>query len=188
MNSEAKPQFSLNFSQFLTLLLLQIGLLAGSFYLGARWSGGNFSKQASEADSTQDEKIAKVFPQNPPENNSNSLKRSDSILAEKPEKEKFIRLSARKGASDTIYKIKSSANSEYTLQISSYPEQSDASQAVSEWKRKGYNAFVSVEENGGEGRWYRVNIGNFGDPKSAEEFAKTFQEKEKLTPQIVVNE
>ena len=188
MSSEPKPQFSLNFPQFLILLFLQIGFLSGAFYLGTRSSPTNFTPPSQKTSPVQDERIAKLLPEAPLETSSDPSERSNSVLAEKPEKEKFVRVSPRKNSSGAVFKIKSSANSEYTLQVSSYPEQADATQSVSEWKKKGYSAFLSVEENGDQGRWYRVNIGNFGDQKAAEEFAKTFQEKEKLTPQIVVNE
>ena len=91
-------------------------------------------------------------------------------------------------SSATVFRIKSSANSEYTVQVASYPEEAAAVQVVDDWKKKGYMAFLSVEDVPDKGKWFRVNVGNFGDEPSAQNFAKTIEEKEHITPQVVVNE
>jgi cell division septation protein DedD len=88
----------------------------------------------------------------------------------------------------TVFRIKSSSNSEYTVQVASYPEEAAAVQVVDDWKKKGYMAFLSVEDLPDKGKWFRVNVGNFGDEPSAQSFAKTIEENEHITPQVVVNE
>ena len=166
-----------NFPQLLILLALQLLLLGGSFYLGTKWSGP--SKRISKGP-IQDQEVAHLLPQAKP------LSEEKEEKKESPGGQKSF-TPFDKSAS-AVFRIKSSSNSEYTLQIASYPDELAAVQVIEEWKNKGYIAFLSVEEIPDKGKWYRVNIGNFGDQKSAQEFSKQFQEKENIVPQVVVNQ
>jgi len=176
--SDSHSQLRLSFLQLLILLGLQVALLSGAFYLGTRFGGSLFS--ASQAP-VKDMDLAKLLP------NGSSL-----ILEGK--EEKGPPADARPSATPfdrsaaTVFRIKSSSNSEYTIQVASYPEEAAAVQVVDDWKKKGYMAFLSVEDMPDKGKWFRVNVGNFGDEPAAQSFADKIKEKEHITPQVVVNQ
>lgn len=183
-NNQKKVQFSL--VELVVLVVLQISLLSGAFYIGTKF--GSSSPRISTKGPIQDQEVARLLPQ--AENPSPDLKKEgEEIKQEKVEGEGEKKsFTAFDKSAATVFRIKSSANSEYTLQISSYPDEIAAVQVVEEWKKKGYMAFLSVEDIPDKGKWYRVNVGNFGDEKSAEEFAKKLQEKENVEPRVVVNQ
>ncbi len=181
-DSQKKIQFSL--VELVVLVVLQISLLSGAFYIGTKF--GSSSPRISTKGPIQDQEVARLLPQ--AESPSPDLKKEgEEVKQEKVEGERKSFTAFDKSAA-SVFRIKSSANSEYTLQISSYPDEVAAVQVVEEWKRKGYMAFLSVEDIPDKGKWYRVNVGNFGDEKSAEEFAKKLQEKENVEPRVVVNQ
>lgn len=178
--AEESSQLRLSFPQLLVLLTLQVVLLAGAFYLGTRLGGGGGNLFAAKK-SVKDMELAKLLPEG---DEGKTISVPD---AKKEEGDRTVTTPFDKSAS-TVFRIKSSSNSEYTVQVASYPDESAATQVVEEWKKKGYMAFLSVEEIPDRGRWYRVNVGNFGDERAADTFAKTIEAKEKITPQVIVNE
>ncbi len=183
--SEDRKKIQFSLIELVVLLVLQIALLSGAFYLGTKFSG---SQRISTKGPIQDQEVAKLLPQ--AESISPEVKQElEGTKEEKVEgnveKKTFT---AFDKSTSTVFRIKSSANSEYTLQIASYPDEIAAVQVIEEWKKKGYLAFLSVEDIPDKGKWYRVNIGNFGDEKSAEDFAKKFQEKENVEPRVVMNQ
>ena len=168
----------MSFIQLLVLLGVQVALLSGSFYLGTRFGGHLWNPAKAPV---KDIDLAKLLPA------GGSL-----IMDGKEEKAapSEVRPSATPfdKSSTTVFRIKYSANSEFTVQVASYPEEAAAVQVVDDWKKKGYMAYLSVEDVPDKGKWFRVNIGNFGDEPSASNFAKKIEEKEHITPQVVVNE
>ncbi len=185
--SEKNPQpLQLSFLQLMILLILQVSLLGGSFYLGTRWGSREVSGPYVSREGIQDQDLARLLPAaaegaRPVEAAISNLQNSESPTS-RPSSTPFDR------SSSTVFRIKSSSNSEYSVQIASYPDEAAAIRVVDEWKRKGYMAFLSVEEVPDRGKWYRINLGNFGDEKSAQDYARTIEEKEHVTPQVVLSE
>jgi cell division protein FtsN len=72
----------------------------------------------------------------------------------------------------------------FTVQIGSYPTQTEAEKMTKELQGKGFKTtFVPVSLNGQT--WFRVNVGLFGTVKEAQDYKKEFLEKTKLTSAIV---
>lgn len=72
----------------------------------------------------------------------------------------------------------------FTVQIGSYPNQSEAEKITQELQTKGFKtSFVAAKVNGQV--WYRVNVGLFGTIKEAQDYKKEFLEKTKLSSAIV---
>lgn len=72
----------------------------------------------------------------------------------------------------------------FTVQIGSYPTQTEAEKMTKELQGKGFKTtFVPVNLNGQT--WFRVNVGLFGTVKEAQDYKKEFLEKTKLTSAIV---
>jgi len=178
--SESQSQLKLSFAQLLILLAMQVGLLAGAFYLGAHFGSGWTSAPSAAKSPQKDPGVASLFPQ------AQEAAPSEA----KPENAggPSNYATAFDKSPGTVFRIKSSENSAYTLQIASYPDEGAASQVVDHWKKKGYMAFLSVEDIPDKGKWYRVNVGNFGDEESASKFAKNIKEKENVEPQVVLSE
>lgn len=168
MNSDLNKNLQFSFTQLLLFLVVQVTFLGGAFYLGTKFaSSGSLSADKKTAQKDMD--LNSLLPQ------QNAT----------PESTPLVNTFEK---SNTVVRIKSSANSEYTLQIASFPEESSAIQVVNEWKQKGYVAYLSVQDIPDRGKWYRVNVGNFGDEESAMEFAAKIKEKENVSPQVVLTE
>ena len=72
----------------------------------------------------------------------------------------------------------------YTVQIGSFPTQTEAEQLTKSLQNKGYKtSFVPAKVNGQI--WYRVNVGLFGTIREAQEYKKEFLEQTKLSSAIV---
>lgn len=176
--SENSNQLKLSFAQLLILLGLQVALLSGAFYIGARF-GSNWMTSSNSSSPKKDQEVANLFPK--AEENTPEVKTDENAP-----KNNFNTPFGK--AEGTVFRIKSSQNSAYTLQVASYPEEAAATQVIEVWKKKGYMAFLSVEDIPDKGKWYRVNVGNFGDEESASKFAKNIKEKENVEPQVVPTE
>lgn len=182
--SENSNQLKLSFAQLLILLGLQVALLSGAFYVGAKFGSRWMAPTATSSPVQKDQEVAKLFPKED-EANVPGVK-ADAPAADNNDSGTYkTPFDKMKG---TVFRIKSSQNSAYTLQVASYPDENAASQVVDQWKKKGYMAFLSVEDIPDKGKWYRVNIGNFGDEESANKFAKNIKEKENIEPQVVLSE
>lgn len=72
----------------------------------------------------------------------------------------------------------------FTIQIGSYPTQTEAEKLTLDLQNKGYKtSFVPANINGQT--WFRVNVGLFGSVKEAQDYKKEFLEKTKLSSAIV---
>lgn len=72
----------------------------------------------------------------------------------------------------------------YTVQIGSFPNESEASLLTKSLQSKGYKtSYVPAKVNGQV--WYRVNVGLFGTIKEAQDYKKEFLQKTKLSSAIV---
>lgn len=178
--SENSNQLKLSFAQLLILLALQVAFLSGAFYIGARF-GSHWMNAGAAGVSQKDQEVAKLFPK-VQEGTVTEIK-NDS-----PSDKANSYTTPFDKSPGTVFRIKSSENSAYTLQIASYPDESAAVQVVDHWKKKGYMAYLSVEDIPDKGKWYRVNVGNFGDEEAASKYAKNIKEKENVEPQVVVTE
>ncbi len=177
---DSSKQLKLSFAQLLILLGLQVALLSGAFYVGAHF-GSRWMNSAGTL-SVKDQEVAKLFPK------AEDAAANEAKNASNPAATGNTYTTPFDKSAGTVFRIKSSTNSAYTLQVASYPDESAAAQVVDQWKKKGYMAFLSVEDIQDKGKWYRVNIGNFGDEESAKTFAKNIQEKENVNPQVVMTE
>lgn len=178
--SEQNNQLKLSFAQLLILLGLQVALLSGAFYVGARFGSQWMSATNSTSKPQKDQEVAKLFPTAV----DGVAEVKDPAAAANPNN---YNTPFDKSAG-AVFRIKSSENSAYTLQMGSYPDESAAAQVVEHWKQKGYMAYLSVEDIPDKGKWYRVNVGNFGDESSASKYAKNIKEKENVDPQVVLTE
>jgi len=72
----------------------------------------------------------------------------------------------------------------FTVQIGSYPSQTEAEKITQELQSKGFKtSFIPANVNGQ--MWYRVNVGLFGSVKEAQDYKKEFLIKTKLSSAIV---
>lgn len=85
-------------------------------------------------------------------------------------------------------KIKSAANSQYSIQIGSYPNMNEASEKVQEWRAKGYPSFMMIADIPDRGRWYRVRIGGFAAKEDAQGYLEKFRANEGAEGIVVLNE
>ncbi len=178
--SEQSNPLKLSFAQLLILLALQVAILSGAFYIGARF-GSHWMNASVASVAPKDLEVAKLFPKSA-ENQNTEIKNGNTTAGANNYNTPFDK------SAGTVFRIKSSQNSVYTLQVASYPDESAATQVIDVWKKKGYMAFLSVEDIPDKGKWYRVNVGNFGDEESASKFAKNIKEKENVEPQVVTTE
>ncbi|MGQ9799860.1 MAG: SPOR domain-containing protein, partial [Ignavibacterium sp.] len=58
----------------------------------------------------------------------------------------------------------------YVVQVAAFRSNSIAENIATEFRNKGYNAFVEKAEIQGMGIWFRVRVGNFPTLREAEEF------------------
>lgn len=177
--NEQNNQLKLSFAQLLILLGLQVALLSGAFYVGARF-GSQWMTASAPEKNLKDQEVAKLFPS--ATDSAAEAKDPNAEVNPNNYNTPFDK------SANAVFRIKSSENSAYTLQMGSYPDESAAAQVVDHWKNKGYMAYLSVEDIPDKGKWYRVNVGNFGSEVSASEFAKNIKEKENVQPQVVLTE
>ena len=72
----------------------------------------------------------------------------------------------------------------YTVQIGSFPSESEANTLTKSLQNKGYKtSYVPARVNGQT--WYRVNVGLFGTIREAQDYKKEFLEKTKMSSAIV---
>lgn len=72
----------------------------------------------------------------------------------------------------------------YTVQIGSYPTESEAAELTKSLQGKGYKtSYIPAKVNGQ--LWYRVNVGLFGTIKEAQDYKKEFLEKTNLSSAII---
>lgn len=177
--SENSNQLKLSFAQLLILLALQVAILSAAFYVGARF-GSRWMNPSLASVPQKDLEVAKLFPK--ADETLNTASQTDTAATGNTYNTPFDK------SAGTVFRIKSSQNAVYTLQVASYPEEAAAAQVVDIWKKKGYMAFLSVEDIPDKGKWYRVNVGNFGDEEAASKYAKNIKEKENVEPQVVTTE
>ena len=80
-------------------------------------------------------------------------------------------------------RIPASATSKvrYTIQVSAYPDRSQAEDEVRNMKKRGYAAFVVATDLPDKGTWYRVRIGSFSKRESAEKLAAELKSKDGIS-------
>lgn len=72
----------------------------------------------------------------------------------------------------------------YTVQVASYPDETEAKNHAATLKGKGWNSFYIPAEVQGK-TWYRVSVGLFTNAKSAGDFRKEFQKESASATAIV---
>jgi DedD protein len=60
----------------------------------------------------------------------------------------------------------------YSVQVASSPSRADAERLQQKYGELGYLAYIMTADLGEKGIWYRVRVGNLGDPKEAEDLKK----------------
>lgn len=176
--SEKQNSISITAPQLLILLFLQLSITFGAFYLGLRWGvKGGVAEQTEKNAVVSNPDLAALMP------GASSEKNSDTSAAPSATDKNYN--TAFDKSSSAVFRIKSSANSEYSLQIASFPQEEAAIEVVNAWKRKGYLAYLSVQDIPEQGKWYQVRVGNYGDEESAKKEAQKIEEKEQVAPQVV---
>jgi DedD protein len=74
---------------------------------------------------------------------------------------------------------------EYTLQVISYDSHATAEAFANALRARGHEAFVTVGEVEGRGRYYRVRVGPFGTREAAEEYRRAFEERERMNTIVI---
>lgn len=112
---------------------------------------------------------------------------SEEFAANKPEKEKAAE--EKTAPADTgVIRVKSAENARYSVQTGSYPNATEAKNAVERLKGKGYPAYLMIADIPDRGRWYRVRIGGFSTRDEAAKYLKDFSTKENTEALVVMNE
>jgi cell division protein FtsN len=86
--------------------------------------------------------------------------------------------------------VANSALGKYTVQIASYPEETDAQKMASDLKDKGFSAFyvpakIKDHKSGAEKTWFRVSVGLFNTAKEADAYKKDLLNRAKVASAIV---
>jgi cell division protein FtsN len=85
----------------------------------------------------------------------------------------------------TLPRARVGAEGEYTLQVISFDSAGPAQEFADGLRAKGYEAFVSVGDIDGRGRYYRVRIGPFSTKPQAEAVRHTFETVERMNTIVV---
>lgn len=80
--------------------------------------------------------------------------------------------------------VAGTAVGKYTVQVASYPDETQAKNHAADLKGKGWNAFYIPAEVSGK-MWYRVSVGLFTSAKSATNFRREFQKESQVATAIV---
>lgn len=80
--------------------------------------------------------------------------------------------------------VASTAVGKFTVQVASFPDETEAKNRAAELKAKGWNAFYIPAAVQGK-TWYRVSVGLFTTAKSATDFRTEFLKEAKVTTAIV---
>ncbi len=86
----------------------------------------------------------------------------------------------------SMIRIKSADNARYSIQIGSYPNLAEANGIVSQWKGKGYPAYMMIADIPDRGRWYRVRLGGFNTKGDATKYLGELSAKEPVSGALVV--
>jgi cell division protein FtsN len=70
--------------------------------------------------------------------------------------------------------------SHFTLQLSAFPERSDAEEFMKKIQAAGYKPFLVVSEVPGKGLFYRVRVGDYGTRQAAGEAKAEFERKQRI--------
>jgi DedD protein len=77
------------------------------------------------------------------------------------------------------------SDGEFTLQVISYDSQATAEAFASALRARGHEAFVTIGDVEGRGRYYRVRVGPFKTKEQAEEYRRTFEQRERMNTIVV---
>jgi DedD protein len=77
------------------------------------------------------------------------------------------------------------SDGEFTLQVISYDSQPAAEAFASALRARGHEAFVTAGDIEGRGRYYRVRIGPFKSHEQAEEYRRSFEQRERMNTIVV---
>lgn len=103
----------------------------------------------------------------------------------KSQETKLLSLKTKESANKN-YKVSKSDNfyedekSGYTMQVGAFQHQNNADKLFEKLKQKGYEVFVALVR-AGKRLLYKVQVDHFKNKKDAVQFAKKFQQKEKLS-------
>lgn len=109
---------------------------------------------------------------------------AETLQAETPPAEIAQALPKTEG----VIQMKAPASSQFSIQVGSYPNMDEANLKISDWREKGYPAYIMIADIADRGRWYRVRIGGFATKDDAQKYLDQFVEKENSEAIIVRNE
>lgn len=85
---------------------------------------------------------------------------------------------------EKMKKFPFSKQANYTIQVASYANQSEAEKHVAKLKEKNYSAFF-IPAKVKEKTWYRVNVGLYPTKKKAQDFQKELKTEASITSSII---
>lgn len=204
------------FGQFFTLLVLEIFTLFFIFYLGAHYGGELLGVKSSAAppvaqkdglptlattnpawvSTTQDPEVkalAKDIIQSAP---TADLKQRVAEMLEESANKKKEETPEPAVATTTVATppqpqavIQTAPESaRFAVQVGSYPNADEAHAMVSQWKAKGYSAYLTSADIPNKGRWYRVRLGGFDNKEQAQVYLSKLQTQEHVEAFVVTNE
>lgn len=209
---EDRPSYfcRFTFGQFFTLLVLEIFTLFFIFYLGARYGrsllGIETPPTLAEPSGLPEVKVTDpnlVATTNDPE--IKELAKDILETAPTPDlKERVAEMLKERGKptvdqkaiTEKPHKVITKTDpviqtgpkdSPFTIQVGSYPNPDEAHHWVSQWKQKGYPAFLVSADIPGKGRWYRVRLGGFDSKADAQVYLDQFKQKEGVEAFIASN-
>ena len=208
-----KPSYfcRFTFGQFFTLLVLEIFTLFFIFYLGARYGRSllgietgpivaeptglpfvavtdpnvvattsdpeikELAKDILDSAPTPDlkKRVAEMLQE------SNKAEQKGKVLKPTEKPNKVI------AKTDSI--IQTGPNAPFTIQVGSYTNPDEAHHWVSQWKQKGYPAFLASADIPGKGRWYRVRLGGFDSKEDAQVYLNDLKQREKVEAFVAPN-
>jgi DedD protein len=77
------------------------------------------------------------------------------------------------------------SDGEFTLQVISYDSSAAAEAFANALRARGHEAFVTVGDVEGRGRYYRVRVGPFKTMGEAQEYRRAFEERERMNTIVV---
>lgn len=111
----------------------------------------------------------------------------DDAASKKAEAEAAKKRAAEKVAAEKAAAAKRAAEAaareargNWTLQLSSFQDESEAQSFFAQLKSSGYSPFISRAEVPGKGTWFRVRVGRYDDYDAAVAAKKSFEEKQHI--------
>ncbi len=135
-------------------------------------------------------KVREMLAEKPVENPSPALEPDNRqvVMNQKPANTEQLITPQTETSDGGAVRVKSPSNAQYSIQVGSYPSMDEANSKISDWRSRGYPAFMMIADIPDRGRWYRVRIGGFASKEDAQKYMDRFRSSENTEAIIVLNE